>query len=242
MMQLHQQIGTTVKDLYKQALQTDPSLKQNPKLASATVDAMIAQNKSLSDSQREALTAYADVARNQLMAKEAENKANQAALKLAEDERTKMAKLQVSTQIAAQNGLNKIKIAELNDESREEVASMTGKDRLAAAGITANARTDAAKIAAGAKNFATKYGGDVKMWGDQLASDARIYGAQAGNAPIGQAPKPPAERQRPTGSGAPAGDESPPPQALQHLKEGQNATFANGQTWTMKNGKPVRVS
>jgi hypothetical protein len=32
-----------------------------------------------------------------------------------------------------------------------------------------------------------------------------------------------------------------PPAAVSVLKEGQQTTFANGQVWTLQNGKPVRV-
>ena len=35
--------------------------------------------------------------------------------------------------------------------------------------------------------------------------------------------------------------ESLPAAAISKLKEGQNTTFNNGQVWTLKNGKPVRV-
>lgn len=33
-----------------------------------------------------------------------------------------------------------------------------------------------------------------------------------------------------------------PPQAVSKLKEGVKTTFSNGQTWTMQNGKPVKVN
>ena len=44
------------------------------------------------------------------------------------------------------------------------------------------------------------------------------------------------------GGGAPAGSVSAlPPQAAQQLKPGKVTTFANGQSWTLRNGKPVQV-
>ena len=69
--------------------------------------------------------------------------------------------------------------------------------------------------------------------------DAPPVGGRGGPAPYPAssagghaAPPPPAAR---------AGPPAPPPQALQQLKEGQTTTFANGQAWTLKGGKPVRV-
>lgn len=39
----------------------------------------------------------------------------------------------------------------------------------------------------------------------------------------------------------PAGQDQPPPRALQSLKEGQPTQFRNGQVWTLQNGQPVRL-
>jgi hypothetical protein len=35
--------------------------------------------------------------------------------------------------------------------------------------------------------------------------------------------------------------DSLPQEAVRLLKEGEQTTFANGQVWTLKDGKPVRV-
>lgn len=43
------------------------------------------------------------------------------------------------------------------------------------------------------------------------------------------------------GGGDSAGAGTLPPQAVAHLSEGQHTTFANGQTWTLQGGKPVKV-
>lgn len=55
----------------------------------------------------------------------------------------------------------------------------------------------------------------------------------------------PAPRPGPGAQAAPPaqGDASgaPPPRALAALKEGVPTTFANGQTWTLKNGQPTRI-
>jgi hypothetical protein len=37
------------------------------------------------------------------------------------------------------------------------------------------------------------------------------------------------------------GGNTPPPRALQSLKEGVHTTFGNGQTWTLQGGKPIQV-
>lgn len=78
----------------------------------------------------------------------------------------------------------------------------------------------------------------IKLYGIDSSTDAKNYASN----PAGPAPAKPARPvlKRPLGGGDGGGGQ-PPPQALQHLKEGQPTTFANGQTWTLKGGKPVRV-
>ena len=43
--------------------------------------------------------------------------------------------------------------------------------------------------------------------------------------------------------GGVSAEEQPPPQALKAIQDanGQEVTFANGQTWKIENGKPIRV-
>ena len=61
---------------------------------------------------------------------------------------------------------------------------------------------------------------------------ARPPEKESGAAPAAQAaPNAPAQQQQAT----------LPPAAVSVLKEGQQTTFANGQVWTLQNGKPVRV-
>lgn len=79
----------------------------------------------------------------------------------------------------------------------------------------------------------------IKLYAIDSATDAKNYAAN----PAGPVPAKPARPvlKKPLGGSSGGGGGQPPPQALQHLKEGQPTTFANGQTWTLKGGKPVRV-
>jgi len=65
--------------------------------------------------------------------------------------------------------------------------------------------------------------------------------------PKDAAKSPAAKSEAPTIDEVPAEEKKPdtkeslPAAAISKLKEGQNTTFNNGQVWTLKNGKPVRV-
>jgi hypothetical protein len=78
-------------------------------------------------------------------------------------------------------------------------------------------------------------GGEQKVYDDALKADplARFLALSQGSA----APAAPA-----ASPAAPAASaETLPPAAAKQLKEGIVTTFANGQTWTLTNGKPTRV-
>lgn len=59
-------------------------------------------------------------------------------------------------------------------------------------------------------------------------------------APPGASPALPRKPAAPN-AGAGAASAQPPPQALAVIKEGQTVTYANGQVWTRRDGKPARV-
>lgn len=60
-----------------------------------------------------------------------------------------------------------------------------------------------------------------------------------GDEELGGSPPP---SRRPPGGGAPgAAAATPPASAFANVRDGQTVTFANGQTWAMRSGKPVRV-
>lgn len=138
--------------------------------------------------------------------------------------------------------------ADRNAESRDYSADQgrAGREYSADRGV------DRAGVSAGASEYgadrraeSTEYGVDQRSASADYGTDRRAassdYRTQAGGvAPKAGPPRGPQRRavQRPA-SGQGGGPAASPP--ISALKEGHQTTFANGQVWTLTNGKPVRV-
>lgn len=144
---------------------------------------------------------------------------------------------------------------------QEYAADRGAESRVTAAGIGAQSRENVAgtnlqgrEYSADQSRAASDYRANIGLEGRETTADTAERNADVNNQgrvnaavanATGKAPplgKPiarttrPAVRQTPGDSGS-----SIPPEAIKHLKENQNTTFANGQVWTLRGGKPVRV-
>jgi hypothetical protein len=156
---------------------------------------------------------------------------------------------QVQALLASMDG----QIKQLTQQLQQAMAALTDKnqDRALAADkfnkdyeakllkIVADVETKMAATEEKAKaNFNTHIGAQIR----EMGADTAALMQALENPPAAAEGGAPAAATGGDGSNPASADEATPPaQALSHLREGRNTTFANGQTWTLSNGQPVRV-
>jgi hypothetical protein len=163
--QVHQELGKTVKDLYTQVLQANPGLKKNPQGAYAAVEAMIAQNKEMDDSEKVALRAYSDVAHNQIEAQRIQNDALKAANSLAEKKQADADRKETA-------------MAKINEALT--AAKIAASSRQAVAGTNASARMGAAEVGAASREKVGAGHDATSEANAHLAATIKQYGIDAG--------------------------------------------------------------
>lgn len=153
-------------------------------------------------------------------------------------------------QAALKTSLQRVAMAQSGADRR---ASLGAATKLQAEDIIQAGSNGRTQAVLDARQVAQEAGLDEKEWQTSVAAQLKEEGMNDAfvsklfaAAPVGKAPAQPVHKPLPaspkrSGSSGGSGSATPPPQALQHLQEGQQTTFANGQTWTLKGGKPVRV-
>ncbi len=240
----HQDVAKSVAAMYQSVLAANPGLKQHPEVAARTVDQMIQQAKGFDDSERNALKATSDYYMQQVKLQEAQVKAD-TAVKAIQQRADEAAQKSADRQAKMQEDLDK---ANARNAELEKVAGIGAGARryaadqgLAGAGVRGTASVDAARTRAqgGVDAANVRAGGSANDASIRAAAQRDVAEtnrkAKENSAAIAKG-RPPPYPDAPATAGTQL-----PAKAAQHLKEGVNTTFANGQTWTMKDGKPVQV-
>lgn len=259
-MQQRQQNQQQIKSWYQQVLQVGgPAFKAHPEMAYEAVNMLIKQNKDLEDSDRTLLLAENKVLGDQISlmrvyqggvnaaghdATSAENTQTRVgAQERGQDMRSATSANSLAERVRNDNMVNRT--AQQRAATYQEMATLSHEDRQAVI-QAANERASQAvgsreRLAAQHEAAAMQRLDEAlaqKDWATVNQIVAGEYRAQAGNAEAGKAPKPPAVTPAPGRGGGQAATSTPPVSAL---REGHDTTFANGQVWTLKAGKPVQV-